>query len=792
MHNYLVAYAAAASQYIALRDWGGLGLTSNPTLATGDVTISKDGGTFNNLGTLPSCSPASGVSVVVPLSSAELTCKFAIIKFVDQTSPKEWEDFIFRIDTYGGSLSLYPFIGAGTVTLASGTHIGATVPTVTNITNQVTAFVSNVVTSFVTNIVTAVTLGVATSAQIASAVWSVASSSYTDANFMGGKQWYLDDFITSRAPSSLTPTSIWAATTRTLTATVTAVVSNVVTAVTTTVISAILTGTQTFNLSGNIFGSLSGNVSGRVLGGGSSVISGVGARVVDEYGRPIQFLNIISSGIFTSATTLASSTIDSTNIGFLKQQLIHIISGSGVGQVRIIETVNSDSLPDIGIEVYSAWDVVPADGDQFYITAANAPIVSNQGRVLSDLPTAAITSTTFAASAITDSSFIANPTIGGYTTNALIALRKAVIGYVEFSVLSRSITGVVVSQIPVVGSINPSPTASSLDYLIGSPISLVSTYGGQIVGTRNIASVGYTATSYIFRYDRVFTGLSSALQSDTVLVGHTQSPLLTIAGAVSSVVSVDTVANIGPVASTAIASSVWTASVSSYTDTNTMGGRIYNYLTLSAPTSAQNASAIWAAATRSLTTPVTAYLASATHTGAIIPTVTRVLSASIDNVASSIYTTMAGAVWDYTAGILVPNSALYYLQKVDVEVSTRSILTSGQAASAIWNHVNRTLTQSVTAVVNNTVSAFLIPGTHTGVTIPNVTTVASANINLAQAVPATGNVSESIGDALNAARADGFGKWTISGTTLTLYAADGTTIVKTFTLDSSTAPTSRT
>jgi hypothetical protein len=48
-----------------------------------------------------------------------------------------------------------------------------------------------------------------------------------------------------------------------------------------------------------------------------------------------------------------------------------------------------------------------------------------------------------------------------------------------------------------------------------------------------------------------------------------------------------------------------------------------------------------------------------------------------------------------------------------------------------------------------------------------------------------------VGDALNAARAQGFGKWVLSGTTLTLYAPDGATAVRTFTLDSATAPTQR-
>ncbi len=64
-------------------------------------------------------------------------------------------------------------------------------------------------------------------------------------------------------------------------------------------------------------------------------------------------------------------------------------------------------------------------------------------------------------------------------------------------------------------------------------------------------------------------------------------------------------------------------------------------------------------------------------------------------------------------------------------------------------------------------------------------------IDLTQAVPTTGNTAHTVGDALNAARAQGFGKWVVSETTLTLYANDGSTVVHTFTLDSATAPTSR-
>ena len=66
----------------------------------------------------------------------------------------------------------------------------------------------------------------------------------------------------------------------------------------------------------------------------------------------------------------------------------------------------------------------------------------------------------------------------------------------------------------------------------------------------------------------------------------------------------------------------------------------------------------------------------------------------------------------------------------------------------------------------------------------------AVQLDMTQEVPTT-NAAGTVGDALNAARAQGFGKWVKDGTTLTLYGADGSTIVRTFTLDDANAPTSR-
>jgi hypothetical protein len=64
-------------------------------------------------------------------------------------------------------------------------------------------------------------------------------------------------------------------------------------------------------------------------------------------------------------------------------------------------------------------------------------------------------------------------------------------------------------------------------------------------------------------------------------------------------------------------------------------------------------------------------------------------------------------------------------------------------------------------------------------------------IDLSTIIPVTGNTRHSIADCLNAAWAQGFGKWNKSGTGLTIKDENDTLII-TFTLNASTSPTSRT
>lgn len=99
----LVKYNTAVSIYTCLRTSGSTNIKSNPTLASGDVKISKDGGAFANLATLPDVIPAAGTQVRIQLSATEMQCKFATIVFVDQTATKEWDDMAVEVQTHGNA-----------------------------------------------------------------------------------------------------------------------------------------------------------------------------------------------------------------------------------------------------------------------------------------------------------------------------------------------------------------------------------------------------------------------------------------------------------------------------------------------------------------------------------------------------------------------------------------------------------------------------------------------------------------------------------------------------------------
>jgi len=84
---------------------------TNPTLASGDFKVSKDGGALANLATLPTITPAGGKMVQIVLSANEMNADSVTIICSD-ASGAEWHDVLVNVQTEAGQLS---FTNADTV-----------------------------------------------------------------------------------------------------------------------------------------------------------------------------------------------------------------------------------------------------------------------------------------------------------------------------------------------------------------------------------------------------------------------------------------------------------------------------------------------------------------------------------------------------------------------------------------------------------------------------------------------------------------------------------------------------
>ena len=88
---------------IFLSDAGdALSFKIDPTIAAGDVKVSKDFGTLTNITTLPTAAPAGTAQVSLELSATEMNADVVTVFFEDQTDPKQWCDFAFSIPTTNG------------------------------------------------------------------------------------------------------------------------------------------------------------------------------------------------------------------------------------------------------------------------------------------------------------------------------------------------------------------------------------------------------------------------------------------------------------------------------------------------------------------------------------------------------------------------------------------------------------------------------------------------------------------------------------------------------------------
>lgn len=222
--------------------------TADWTPASGDVKVSKDGGSEANIGTLPVINGTTGWKFV--FSDAELQCKSLTVRVVDSAT-KAVEDQFFIVETYGNASAMYPVDLSASVLPVNVTHFGGTAGTFTSGKPdvQAAASVSGAVGS-VTGSVGSVTGNVGGNVN-GNVVGSVASVAGNVSGSVGS---------VSGAVGSVTGS-----------------VGSVVGSVGGSVAS--VSGAV-----GSVSGNVGGDVSGKVLGGGAGTISGDGVRAASVTG----------------------------------------------------------------------------------------------------------------------------------------------------------------------------------------------------------------------------------------------------------------------------------------------------------------------------------------------------------------------------------------------------------------------------------------------------------------------------------------------------------------------------
>lgn len=101
-------------------------VTADWTPASGDVKVSKDGGTEANIGTLPVINGTTGWKFV--FSDAELQCKSLTVRVVDSAT-KAVEDQFFIVETFGHASAMFPVDLSASVLPVNVTHFGGTAGT---------------------------------------------------------------------------------------------------------------------------------------------------------------------------------------------------------------------------------------------------------------------------------------------------------------------------------------------------------------------------------------------------------------------------------------------------------------------------------------------------------------------------------------------------------------------------------------------------------------------------------------------------------------------------------------
>lgn len=388
----------------------------------------------------------------------------------------------------------------------------------------------------------------------------------------------------------------------------------------------------------------------------------------------------------------------------------------------------------------------------------------------------AIDAATFAAGAI-DAAAIATDAIGS------AALAASAVSKIQTSVTAGAVASVTGAVGSVTGNVGGNVTGS-----VGSVVGAV----GSVT-----AAVTITAASVQAIWDALTSALTTVgsvgkrISDNLDLVLSTHLPAALVSGRID--------ASVGAIAANAItATSINAAAI---TAAKFAADAIdANALATNAVT--EIATGVWANGTRTLTSlsALAADIASAVWdalAASYNTALTMGAKLNASGAASDPWTAaLPGAYSSGQAGFIVGT-------ELDATVSSRS----SHSAADVWAVATRALTDkagfSLSAAgiqdiwdratsllttagsigkrladdINATISSRAAPGD-------------AMTLDLTQAIPDS-PTEGSVGDAFLAAEADGFGKWTLIGTTLTIYRHDGVTIARTFVVDSSTDPTER-
>ena len=107
MDKMILKYGEAATVRFPLCALGTQTLTAGLTPATTDAKVSLDGATFTDTATFAATTGGLGF-YDVDLTAAELSAAEIVLKVVDVTSPKAWNDYVLMIETYGNASARYP------------------------------------------------------------------------------------------------------------------------------------------------------------------------------------------------------------------------------------------------------------------------------------------------------------------------------------------------------------------------------------------------------------------------------------------------------------------------------------------------------------------------------------------------------------------------------------------------------------------------------------------------------------------------------------------------------------